>query len=501
MLRFVMALFNLSSLRGKITSAYILLVMVILLLGVITYLDLLFLERQVREGEVVSDLKDSILEMRREEKNLFLYSDPEALSRAQTYAAVSLDILREQQAALDAILPETNLSRTSGSLRSYRELLTQWNAAPSRERERLQEEIRTIGHQVYLSVEALAKQERRMLERTIRESQWLLLISLLIVGFGIYVIGRQLRRVVVHPLKQLESRLMSIAEGRFNDLRPPSRDREFNTLTDAFNRMLKELDIRQKRMLQSEKLASLGILASGVAHELNNPLSNISSSCQLLIEELREADPKQLETWLQQIDRETDRGRNIVRALLDFGGQRVFSRKETKLWSLVDETLTIVGKTLRQNSAELTVDIPADLTVEVDKQRIQQLLINLVQNALHAAGKGVTLQVSAKECSKDALEIPEGAGVAGSLKCISDFGGRIVRLMVADNGPGIPPENLSKIFDPFFTTAEPGRGVGLGLFIVQEIVKEHDGCLAIASQPGKGTQVIILLPDEDASDG
>jgi signal transduction histidine kinase len=70
--------------------------------------------------------------------------------------------------------------------------------------------------------------------------------------------------------------------------------------------------------------------------------------------------------------------------------------------------------------------------------------------------------------------------------------------MVADNGPGIPAENLSRIFDPFFTTNEPGRGVGLGLFIVQEIVKEHDGCLAIVSQPGAGTQVIILLPEEDS---
>jgi signal transduction histidine kinase len=496
-----MALFDLSSLRGKITSGYILLVAVTLLLGVITFLDLRFLERQVREGEVVSDLKDAVLEMRREEKNLFLYSDPQALTRAQEYAAVSLNILRKQKASLDAALPGSNLSATSSALEAYRELLARWDAASSGERQKIQQQIRSIGHQVYLAVEALAKRERRMLEVTIQESQWLLLVSLLVIGLGIYVIGRQLRRVAVRPLRQLESRLMSIAEGRFNDLRPPSRDREFLTLTEAFNRMLKELDIRQKRMLQSEKLASLGILASGVAHELNNPLSNISSSCQLLMEELTEADQQQLETWLKQIDRETERGRNIVRALLDFGSQRVFHRNKTKLSDLVDETLTIIGKTLRQNSAQLTIDIPAELTVKVDKQRIQQLLINLIQNAMHAAGKDVNLQISAEECEKDIPEIPDGAGVAGSLKCISDYTGRIVRLVVADNGPGIPAENLSRIFDPFFTTAEPGRGVGLGLFIVQEIVKEHDGCLAIISQPGEGTQVVILIPEEDSSDG
>ena len=99
--------------------------------------------------------------------------------------------------------------------------------------------------------------------------------------------------------------------------------------------------------------------------------------------------------------------------------------------------------------------------------------------------------------------IPDGAEMAGDLKCISDYHGRFVEILVADDGPGIPAESLSKVFDPFFTTSEPGHGsshgVGLGLYIVQEIVREHDGCLAITSQPGKGTQVIILLPAEDTN--
>jgi signal transduction histidine kinase len=91
--------------------------------------------------------------------------------------------------------------------------------------------------------------------------------------------------------------------------------------------------------------------------------------------------------------------------------------------------------------------------------------------------------------------------VAGNLKCINDNSGRVVEILVADDGPGIPFENLSKVFDPFFTTSEPGKGVGLGLFIVQEIVREHDGCLAIVSRPGKGTQVIVLLSGEDSDHG
>lgn len=290
---------------------------------------------------------------------------------------------------------------------------------------------------------------------------------------------------------------MQIAKGRFNHLEPPSNDREFITLTNAFNRMLKELEIRQKRMLQSEKLASLGILASGVAHELNNPLSNISSSCQLLIEELTEADPAQLNIWLKQIDSETERGRNIVRTLLDFGSQRVFQKHRLKLLDLINETQIIIGKTLQQYSAKLTINVPDDLELDVDKQRIQQLFINLIQNAVHASGQGIHIRISAILCNRGVSMIPDGAEVAGNLKCITDYDGQFIEILVADDGPGIPSESLSKIFDPFFTTSEPGHGVGLGLYIVQEIVREHDGCLAITSKPGKGTQVIVLLPGEE----
>ncbi len=497
-LRFVMAaLFDLTSLRGKITSAYITLVISTVLLGVIALSDLLFLERQMAKGEVVADLKDAVLEMRREEKNLFLYRDIGALSKADEYAALSLKILQEYKTALNAIMREGSALAMAETLKAYRIKLGDWGETEVNEQEPLQDEIRTVGHRIYLSVESLSNQERRMLQTAVRESQWFLFIALFLIGFSTYIVGRRLKRVVVTPLKQLEFSLMSIARGHFDHLEPPSGDREFITFTDAFNRMLKELEIHQKRMLQSEKLASLGILASGVAHELNNPLSNISSSCQLLMEELTEADPAQLDTWLKQIDSETQRGRNIVRALLDFGSQRIFQKSLLRLLDLIEETQIIIGKTLQEFSAKLTLNVPDDLMLNVDKQRLQQLFINLIQNALHAGGQGVHLRISAMLCDRGVSMIPDGAEVAGDLKCITDYDGRFVEILVMDNGPGIPSERLPNIFDPFFTTSEPGHGIGLGLFIAQEIVREHEGCLAIASRPGKGTQVILLFPCEE----
>jgi signal transduction histidine kinase len=491
-------MFDLSSLQGKITTAYVALVVGALVLAAIAFWDLFFLERQLREGEIVSDLNNAILEMRREEKNLFLYGDPEALKRADGYAATSLENIRGYRASLALIMRRSALSAMVDNLTAYRDKLNGWSAiAAEQQHRKLEDEIRTLGHQIYLSVEAMSQQEQKRLTQAIQESQWYLLVFLLILGLAIYLVGRELKRVVLAPLQSLESRLESIAKGRFDHLPPPSEDREFQTFTEAFNRMLRELEIRRRRMLQSEKLASLGILASGVAHELNNPLSNISSSCQLLMEELDEASPEQLDTWLKQIDSETERGRKIVRTMLDFGGQQVFHKNRIGLLDLINETLSLVDKMLREYSAELKVNVPADLALAVDKQRIQQLFINLIQNALYASGEGVQLRISATEVEKGVSLLPDGAEVAGSLNCVSDHGGRVVEILVADDGPGIPQERVAKVFDPFFTTSEPGKGSGLGLFIVQEIVREHDGCLAIASKPGKGTQVILLLPAED----
>lgn len=490
------AFFDLGSLQGKITSAYLALVAGTLVLGIIAFLDLLFLERQVAEGEVVSDLKDAVLEMRREEKNLFLYADTDALSRTDEYAAVSLRILQEHQASLEAIMPGVEPPAMAETLQAYRSQLRFLRPESVGDQEPLQDGIRALGHRIHVYVESLSDRERRTLEAAIGESQWFLSICLVMIGLSIYVVGYRLQRVAVDPLRQLESRLRPIALGRFNHLQAPSKDREFITFTDAFNRMLKELEIRQKRMLQSEKLASLGILASGVAHELNNPLSNVSSSCQLLLEELEEADPARLRTWLRQIDDETERGRRIVRTLLDFGSKRVFRKSRLRLLELIDEIRPIIGKALREHAARLTVNVPDSLVFNADKQRMQQVFINLVQNALHAGGRGVHVRISAMSCEQAVSMIPDGAEVAGNPRCITEHDGRFTEILVVDDGPGIPGERLSAVFDPFFTTSEPGRGVGLGLFIVQEIVREHDGCLAIASQPGKGTQVILLLPEQ-----
>jgi signal transduction histidine kinase len=487
-----------TSLQGKITRAYLALAFSTAVLGIIAFSDLLFLEHRVEREELVSELRDAVLEMRREEKNLFLYDDNEAMERALRMAERSQQIFQQQRSTLQDIWSAA--SKTQQQLQRYREKLQQWRLTSSGERTAQQSEIRNLGHRIYLAMEALAKQERHSLETAVNKSRWILILFICLIGLSITVVGRLLKHAVINPLKQLESNLLPIAKGHFNHLQPPSDDREFITFTDGFNHMLRELEMRKKRMLQSEKLASLGVLSAGVAHELNNPLSNISTSCQLLLEELKEAPPEQLESWLRQIDSETERGRRIVRTLLEFGSQRIFEKRPVKLLELINETRLIIGKTLGQASARLNLNIPEELVLYADKQRLQQIFINLIQNALAAGEEGLELHISAMLCDRGVPKIPHDSEVAGSLQCLTEDDGRFFEIIISDNGPGISSEHLSRIFDPFFTTSEPGQGVGLGLFIVQEIVREHDGCLAIASRPGQGTQVIILMPAGEAAD-
>jgi two-component system NtrC family sensor kinase len=266
----------------------------------------------------------------------------------------------------------------------------------------------------------------------------------------------------------------AVAAGKLNKIDISASDREIASLTAAFNHVLQELELRQKHLLRSEKLASLGTLLSGVAHELNNPLSNISTSCQILTEEIGEAGLQQKKELLEQIDEQTIRARNIVRSLLDFAGDREFKKETVNLLRLSNQTVRFLKGQIPPQVA-LTVDIPMDLAVEADKQRLQQALLNLIKR--HASDKAT-------------WETDKQYQFFG--KC--ENRGEMVDIEVHDSGHGIPPEVLPRIFDPFFTTKEIGKGSGLGLFIVYEIVEQHGGCIMVNSHPGKGTTFCLRLP-------
>ncbi|PYS78678.1 MAG: histidine kinase [Acidobacteria bacterium] len=227
----------------------------------------------------------------------------------------------------------------------------------------------------------------------------------------------------------------------------------------------------EEQLQQREKLSSIGLLAAGVAHEINTPLTGVSSYTQMLLGMLADTDPKH--ALLQKIRRQTDRATGIVNNLLNFSRTgNVTDFAEVDLNRVLDDTLQLLEPQFRQSRIELARDYSDELPrVHGNAGKLQQVFTNLLLNARDA--------------------IPDGGRV--SLRTASSDR-EAVTVEVADTGIGIAPENVARIYDPFFTTKGVGRGTGLGLAVSYGIVQEHSGHISVESAPGRGTTFRITLP-------
>lgn len=493
----------------KITFGYYAVAALIIGVAVLAYAELYFIEQRMLAGERVSAFFDAVLEIRRFEKNYFLYHQEADYRENTTYVQQAGTLLREN--ADDFLIPPryaftaaarapyatlgVELKGMHARLSQYSALMAQYTKVPPRAeaaQARLEQEIRQAGKHIVSTAETIVTAERRLLQASLDTHRRNLAISIGILTLLVFGIGHALSRRVVRPLQEMEENMEAVARGRRDKLEIGSRDREIVSLTNAFNHVLHELELRQKHLLHSEKLASLGTLLSGVAHELNNPLSNISTSCQILNEELDEADPAYQRELLAQIDEQTIRARNIVRALLDFARDRAFRKTRFHLARLTEETLRFLKGEIPAN-LHIQTDVPAELVIEADRQRLQQVLLNLLKNAIDAIDGPGEIRLRAAKCDA-ATPPPLPAGAASLTFGTCPHAGEVVEIELRDSGHGIAPESLPRVFDPFFTTKDVGRGSGLGLFIAYEIIEKHDGCVAVSSLPGAGTVFVIRLP-------
>ena len=225
----------------------------------------------------------------------------------------------------------------------------------------------------------------------------------------------------------------------------------------------------QKTMMQQEKLASVGRLSAGVAHEINNPLTTILTTAMLIQEELDPQDPNYLE--LETITKETLRCRKIVASLLDFARQSAPTRKQCDVNAIVMESVVLTNKQAAFKDLTFTNELAENLPpIHVDKGQIQQSFINLIINAIEATAAGGSIVIST-------AYKPEHSSI---------------EISISDTGEGIDEKDLVRIFDPFFTSKE--NGSGLGLAITHGIIEQHNGTLAVDSKLGRGTRFTITLP-------
>jgi two-component system NtrC family sensor kinase len=240
------------------------------------------------------------------------------------------------------------------------------------------------------------------------------------------------------------------------------------------DRLEEEVRERTERLLQTEKVATMGELLAGVAHELNNPLSVVTGRVGLLQSQLR--DNPEVTRQLDKVAEAAERCARIVRNFLALARQRPPERQEVYLNLVVDEALDLVGYALRTDGVEVTLELADDLPVLwADVHQLHQVLVNLITNGHHAMRDKSELRVL-------------------TIKTESDPSKSRVSLSIADTGPGIPPAVRARIFEPFFTTKPAGQGTGLGLSLCQGIVEAHGGSIEVESEMGMGTVFTIQLP-------
>jgi len=310
------------------------------------------------------------------------------------------------------------------------------------------------------------------------------ILVLIIMGGVVLAIGLGLKLAnrIMHPVHQLIGASRQVSESNLSPDIGPISNNEIGILQKTFAEMIASLRERNKKqmldteniLLQSEKQASIGRLAAGIAHEINNPLVGVLTYTHMLLRRKDIGD--EIRSDLKTVAESTERVRKIVKGLLDFSRQTTLDKELTGINRLVRFTISSMENQALVKGVKIEFNPGEDLPMLVlDPNQIQSVLLNLFINALDATEPGDSIILST------------------SLSA-SDTGTKGVEIVVADTGSGIPPENLEKLFDPFFTTKEIGQGTGLGLSVSFGIIQRHGGTIRVQSEVGRGSTFFIWLP-------
>jgi len=337
-------------------------------------------------------------------------------------------------------------------------------------------------------------------------ANYLYAIAAVVVALVAASVGLLMQRVIYVPLKDLESGAARISLGDLDHNIPIRSDDDFGHVAGAFNHMtvaLKnslsetqelvhtleakvhekthELQKAHAEVAQGEKLAAIGLLASGIAHELNNPLTGVLTFTSLLRKKMADGTPDAED--LDLVIRETKRCAAIIRRLLDFAREKVPVKGFFDLNRLIQDTVHFVDRPASLQKVAITTDMDADLPeIWGDADLIKQVLLNIIVNAEQAIEGAGEVRVRSRRYLAPSPPVPDVEPVP------------LVEITVQDTGCGIPEANLQRIFDPFFTSKEVGKGTGLGLSVSYGIIKSHGGGIKVESVVGTGTTFHIFLP-------
>ncbi len=442
----------------------------------VNYQNFRMLSRSMWFFELAGELNSTILEMRRYEKNYFLYPQEFNFEENVTFTNRLAMTLKREQVSLVAAIGKENYDHFLKDVESYTSLMMklhrkECDAGGCAD---LQTLIRGAGQNLLSLGDQFIVAERRDADRLLKQMIPLPLVSLLVLVVLLVFVIFFIVEKVIRPLARITRESEAVAQGAFQRITPyGDAGNEINSMINSLNRMVADLEKRQEQLIQSRKIASIGTLTAGIAHEINNPVNNISLILESLIEDGETMTPQERNKTYTEALEQADRTSEIVKNLLEFSRVSKPVLGAVDIVSVVEKTASLLHNEMNLHKVRFSREIQeAQPDIYFDKGGLQQVLLNLFLNSIHAMSGGGDLRV-----------------VIGTAERKNES-----RIDVIDNGPGIPPEHIDQIFDPFFTTKKEGIGTGLGLSVSYNIIKKNGGRMKVESQPGQGTCFTLYLP-------
>jgi two-component system, NtrC family, sensor kinase len=520
-------------LKKKIALSFLVSSSVIVILIIFEFINFFEIRKEIRHLEITDTIRSESLQLRRHEKNFFLYP-----SKAEEETIIIQQYITELSAFIDKFLTKEKAEPLKNLIGEYKQRFEKINHLIkdlSKEMEKkkaafphysnifplidwtfheqplqgakflektlsfspddkiilglneLDAEIlllRKNGEEILGISKNLDRAARDKTEQVIHISQVVVGIFLPLFFMSGLIIIFLLSKNVVNRLRLLIDIVEKIGKGDYPKITIHAKKRggdemdililKFIDMEEQLMKREKELNIKNIELLQSKKLAAIGTLASGVAHEMNNPLNNIYISTQMLLREIKNNAQADISGYISDIHKQTLRVKNIVGNLLEFARGKDPHLKEMDLEELNDliiSTYNLIGRSVDLQNIKFQLNKVSDkVMVYVDRNQLEQVFLNLFVNAVEAmSGKG-------------------------NLEVNIDMSGSQAIIKVSDNGRGIAKENLEKVFEPFFSSKD--KGTGLGLAIVYNIIKKHHGEISCESEEGKGTSFKITLPTD-----
>ena len=468
------------SIRMQMFLALVFSFVILLGVAVASLVAMYMIETKVISLEISNSYLFEIQQARRFEKNYFLYGTNLADAQENIYAAKR--VITGNIDEWEQVMDRDSLTAMLSHLDEYGKLLEtleEIERDPGADdyfwkKKNIEAQVRKHGQETVALAQDLMQREKTALDEMMLLSRRVHIYSFiflfLLFAFNTLVMGWR----ILTPLARFVSYADRIAGGDHTPVMPRRRYRdEFSNLAVSINYMISELDRHQDILVQTHKLRAVGTLTAGVAHELNNPINNISLTAHMLLEDYKSLSDEEKLDMINDLIGEATRTQNIVRNLLDFARESESKMEPLDLESVVKETLALSGNQIALNGIHADVNIMPHLPrIHGDGQQLEQVFLNLILNAIDVTSRGGRIRI---------LAIPSDQP-------------NFVEFKVTDYGPGIPDHILPSIFDPFFTTKSKAKGTGLGLSICQGIVTKHGGAISVNTGVDAGTTFTVSLP-------